>query len=320
VGVQVPTMEDMENYVQKTDYATASIAGVVKGAGIRGIGVTVEGDIYTMAAGDAEIKSGVHPYNSIVVSNQHRAAFYGLAKAAGDTTQAASDNAVGTYTADASAAIRSMLGAVGDVQVDSTSVVNNGIAEIPIANAINKFGVIKVHSDYGLNVYSSGLIRIWGAGTAEIKNGTHQSKPIVPERQHESAFYGLAKAAGDTTQSASSNAVGTYTDSAKASIKSMLGIVDGSTGTVDITGTTPSITAVENTRYVCGEVSTLSFTPAASGICIVRFTSGSTATVLTVPNTVKFPEWFDVTALEADTIYEICITDGIYGAVMSWPL
>ena len=76
--------------------------------------------------------------------------------------------------------------------------------------------------------------------------------------------------------------------------------------------------AVENTRYVCGEVTSLSFTPPASGISIVRFTSGSTVTVLTLPSTVKFPEWFDPTSLETNTIYEICVTDGVYGAVMSW--
>ena len=140
----------------------------------------------------------------------------------------------------------------------------------------------------------------------------------MPQTQHYATFYGLAKASGDTTQSASSNAVGVYTDNAKASIKAMLGIQDGSTGTVDISGTTPTITAVENTRYVCGEVTSLSFTPPASGISIVRFTSGSSVTVLTLPSTVKFPEWFDPTSLETNTIYEICITDGIYGAVMSW--
>ena len=48
-----------------------------------------------------------------------------------------------------------------------------------------------------------------------------------------------------------------------------------------------------------------------------RFTSGSTATVLTVPNTVKWPDWFSGT-LEANRVYEINIMDGIYGVVMSW--
>jgi hypothetical protein len=30
------------------------------------------------------------------------------------------------------------------------------------------------------------------------------------------------------------------------------------------------------------------------------------------------PDWFDPTALEANTIYEINIIDGVYGVVASW--
>ena len=87
---------------------------------------------------------------------------------------------------------------------------------------------------------------------------------------------------------------------------------------VSIEGTTPAITAVADTQYICGEVSTLSFTPSATGTCDVIFESGAVATTLTVPSTVKFPEWFDASALEANTTYEINITNGVYGAVMSW--
>ena len=85
-----------------------------------------------------------------------------------------------------------------------------------------------------------------------------------------------------------------------------------------VSGTTPSIIGQPNTRYICGEVSTISITPPANGSIVVRFTSGTTAAVLTVPNTVKFPVWFDATSLDASTIYEIIITDGTYGGVMSW--
>ena len=97
----------------------------------------------------------------------------------------------------------------------------------------------------------------------------------------------------------------------------MLGVNDVVTD-ITVSGTTPTITAVANTNYICGEVSTLDFTPSSTGVCNVIFESGSTATVLTLPNTVKMPEWFDANALEADTIYEISISNGIYGAVMSW--
>ena len=92
----------------------------------------------------------------------------------------------------------------------------------------------------------------------------------------------------------------------------------GSMNVTTITGTTPSIVAEENGRYVCGEVSTLSFTPCVQGICDIQFQSGSPATVLTVPNTVLFPEWFDASALEINKVYEISIVDGVYAAVGIW--
>ena len=85
---------------------------------------------------------------------------------------------------------------------------------------------------------------------------------------------------------------------------------------VTVSGTTPTITALSGVRYVCGEVSTLDITPCVSGICDVIFTSGSTATVLTLPSTVKFPD--GAFTPEVDTTYEINIMDGIYGAVMAW--
>ena len=92
----------------------------------------------------------------------------------------------------------------------------------------------------------------------------------------------------------------------------------GSMNVSTISGSTPSIIAEENCRYVCGEVSTISITPCAQGICDVQFTSGSTAAVLTIPNTVIFPEWFDPTTLETDKVYEISVVDGIYAAVGIW--
>lgn len=88
--------------------------------------------------------------------------------------------------------------------------------------------------------------------------------------------------------------------------------------TETVTGTTVSITGVANTRYLCGEVSTISITPPNSGIIDVIFTSGSSVAVLTVPSTVKWPSGFDPTSLETNTTYELNIMDGVYGAVMEW--
>ena len=71
---------------------------------------------------------------------------------------------------------------------------------------------------------SDGSIGVSAAGNTDIKDGTTLNLPVMPGRQHRSVFYGLAKAAGDNTQSESNNNVGTYTDEAKAAIKTMLDI------------------------------------------------------------------------------------------------
>ena len=164
----------------------------------------------------------------------------------------------------------------------------------------------------------NGLLKIAGAVEANVKNGVLDKRPVTPAIQHMATFYGLAKAAG-ADMASSSNPVGTYTDAAKAAIKNMIGVETDVT-TIEASGTAPTINGIANTRYLCGEVTSISITPPAYGICDVRFTSGSTVTVLTLPSTVKMPAWFDATALEANTIYEINIVDGVYGTVATWQL
>ena len=116
-------------------------------------------------------------------------------------------------------------GAVQDVQVNGVSVLQDGVANVPLAGTDGvKLGVVALGNSYGLNRNASGRVYIVSASSSEIKNGVIDFKPVIPMRQHESTFYGLAKAAGDTTQSASSNAVGTYTDEAKVAIQKMLGV------------------------------------------------------------------------------------------------
>lgn len=200
-------------------------------------------------------------------------------------------------------------GAVNDVQVNGVSVLDaQGVADIPIAGS-GVLGLVKPAA-MGITVNASGEIYTSKANSSQVKAGTAQYVPIVPTNQHEAAFYGLAKAAGDSTQSASANSVGNYTDAAKSAISTMLN------GSVAVSGTTPSITALPGIRYVCGEVATLDITLPASGCFDVVFESGSTPTVLTATG-VTWPSWFDATALEANTTYEISIADG-YGAVMAW--
>ena len=116
-------------------------------------------------------------------------------------------------------------GKVDDVQVNGTSIVNNGIANLPIPDESN-FGVVKIKDGgyYGLQALSTGYITTSPATDNQVKGGTEAWRLINPMRQHLSTFYGLAKAAGDSTQSASSNAVGNYTPEAKIAIQKMLGV------------------------------------------------------------------------------------------------
>lgn len=81
-----------------------------------------------------------------------------------------------------------------------------------------------------------------------------------------------------------------------------------------ISGSTPSITAANNTIYTCGEVSTLTVTAAANIDFTVIFTSGSTAATLTMDENITMPDDF---AVEANTRYEINVSDG-YAVVGRW--
>ena len=123
-------------------------------------------------------------------------------------------------------------GGVSDVQIDGTSIVSSGVANVPMASD-STMGVMKVSAqDYGIGISSSGMSYINKASTLQRKQGNGSYRPICPADQHESVFYGLAKAAGDTTQKDSENAVGTYTDAAKAAILAMIGI-SGLVGNVE---------------------------------------------------------------------------------------
>jgi hypothetical protein len=88
---------------------------------------------------------------------------------------------------------------------------------------------------------------------------------------------------------------------------------------VTVTGTVVTIVAQANKRYLCGTVSTIDVTPCATGAFDLIFTSGTTAAVLTIPNTVKWQDdTFNPTALDTSTTYEISVADGTLGLVAKW--
>lgn len=110
---------------------------------------------------------------------------------------------------------------IDDVQINGTSVISNNVANIPLA-ASGVYGVVKTGS-YGVKV-TGGVLATDYASENQIKAGSNSFYTICPYNQHRAVFWGLAKAAGDATQSASSNEVGEYTDEALKAIRKMLGI------------------------------------------------------------------------------------------------
>lgn len=143
-----------------------------------------------------------------------------------------------------------------------------------------------------------------GTTTAEISNG-QDGAPGTPGAP------GVGVPSGGTTGQVLKKASETDYDTEWADANPV----------VQVSGTTPTITALPGIRYVCGEVATLDITLPASGIVDVVFESGSTATVLTITpptgQTLKWANGFDPAALEANTTYEINIADGL-GVAASW--
>lgn len=269
--VQIDEMSILSNGVANIPYGSANGPGVVSIGSDYGIArLNTSGPrIVISKASEAQIKAGTQEYRPIVSLNQHISVFYGLAKAAGDTTQSVSTNAVGIYTDTAKQKIQNMLGitsllsteeaatataahaanslflmggklykatsaiAVGDaveagtncqiVKADEVFVKNTDLATSTTA------GLVKILNGFGIHM-SSGWATIYKANHGDIiapTSSNGQYRPIVPANQHEAVFYGLATAAGDTTQLASDNAVGAYTTTAANAIKTMLQVQEG---------------------------------------------------------------------------------------------
>ena len=273
------------------------------------------GPVFTFSFRCSRVASNMGALDFNVIPVKGSPGAHGVGVPAGGTTGQVLAKASGTDY-DTEWVTGGGVSGVTDVKVNNASVVTGGVANIPTSSSDGALGLVKPSQTYGIGVMSDGTIGIVAAGTSDIKAGTSNNLPITPGRQRDAVFYGLAKAAGDSTQEESANTVGTYTESAKSAISDMLN------GSVSVSGSTPSITAKSGIRYVCGECSTLAITVPATGIIDVLFTSGATATVLTVTPptgmTMKWANGFDPTALEANTTYEINIMDGCLGVACAW--
>lgn len=114
-------------------------------------------------------------------------------------------------------------------------------------------GVLKTSIDYGFGITGDGTLYPSPPNIQLVKAGSSSLRPLTPSVQHNSTFYGLAKAAGNTDQSTSSNPVGTYTDDAKDKINKMFDS-ERKTKIVNETGTLVTIRLDNGIEHRCGEL------------------------------------------------------------------
>lgn len=86
---------------------------------------------------------------------------------------------------------------------------------------------------------------------------------------------------------------------------------------IDPTDTDVEIDGESGKRYKCGTLDSLEITPPDEGLIDVLFTSGETPTDVDIPESVIFNAEL---VIESNTVYEISILDGIYGAWLAWPV
>ena len=106
-----------------------------------------------------------------------------------------------------------------------------------------------------------------------------------------------------------------YSDLAEVTVSKWINEENDRVVIMPVEGMNPKINATANTVYLCGELLSLEFNPCADGVCDIVFSSGTTPTLLTLPDSVRMPNGFSV--LENRT-YEINIMNGIYGVATSW--
>ena len=235
--------------------ADNSTFGVVKTHQSMGVKVESDGSLNIRPVSSALIKGGTAQNYAVSPVLQHEAVFYGLSKIAG-ADLASETVTTGTYPSNSKTAICGMIGAVkepasdgtngqvlttdgqggrswttvsggggvSDVQVDGTSVVTSGVANIPKGDAYGNLGVVTADSGYGTQINANGVINISSASDTNLKNGTQQYKPIVPYNQHASVYYGLSKLAGVDLKNETVT-VGTYPATSKAAINTMIGSI-----------------------------------------------------------------------------------------------
>lgn len=112
-----------------------------------------------------------------------------------------------------------------DVQIAGTSILDDGVANIPMAGSNNP-GVVKVGSwQYGIALMQNGTLYVSTADPTAIKQGNVGYRGVAPQYQHEAVFYGLSKVAGVDLASQTVT-LGQYPSLALVAIQKMLGVYE----------------------------------------------------------------------------------------------
>ena len=112
---------------------------------------------------------------------------------------------------------------VTDVQVNGTSILSHGVANVPVASS-SELGAVMVGDGLGIN--PNNKLRTVQATGAQLKQGINQNNPVTSGNHEYATFYGLAKAAGADMASLSSVTVGQYPEAQRVAIQKMLGIYE----------------------------------------------------------------------------------------------
>ena len=192
--------------------------------------------------------------------------------------QSAADLGLGTYSKPASGIPKTDL--ASDVQA-SLGKADTALQTAPVQSVAGKTGAVTLNAgDVGFN------------SSEEYNEGTVGAELSELNRQ-------LSDLDGDVTTLETT----------------VTGKADKTTYT-NVSGTTLTLNpAVDNTMYLCGELTELTVTAPATGIFAVRFTSGTTPTVVTLNNITMPDDW--PTTLDASITYEINVLNGL-GVWQSW--
>ena len=252
--VQVNGTSVTSDGVANITEASPTTYGVVKAYkqnGLGGVNLNANGVLVTTPLTEANIDSrsdvASYDYKPVTNSNLDYA------------VKAALTDGKGTaYTSTEQTAARTRLGAIGDVQVDGTSVVTDGVADIPVAGS-SSGGVVRVSSTYGIGKFNTyGMLQTVKATTANIDARTNNYNPIVASNLDYAVKAALTDGKGDD-----------WTSEEQEAARERLGVPEYSAGTnIDIDNNVISAT---DTTYTAGSGITISASH------VISATGGGTA-------------------------------------------